>query len=529
MASCTDFEGTYDTFYSQFANTPSSPPPLQTAREPPTAGSPLPAASSSKDSTTGGTTNSTMKPAAKLVQYLEASPTPYHAVHNAVKRLEASGFTRLSERDAWELKPNGRYFATRNQSSIIAFALPKSFKPGNAHGFAIVGAHTDSCNFKLRPISKRRKPADSNYMAIGVETYGGGLWHTWLDRDLGIAGRVITASPDGTYTPHLINLNKPLVRIPTVAIHLDRTQNEKFFYNQETGMQAILGLISEQVSASPSTANKTAMDIKANHHPKVLELIADQLKSNGVKNASVDSIHDFELSLYDIQAPCLGGANEEFVFSARLDNLFSSFCAVEGLVESLENRPDKAVEGAIPCISLFDNEEIGSTSAYGAESNFLEAIMQRVVGEPARFDQSVANSYLLSTDMGHALHPAPDHANKHQAEHKPLMNLGPAIKTNAKIRYASTAPTTLILRKIAEAAGVPLQEFEVRNDMACGSTIGPLISKMGLRTVDIGCVQLSMHSIRETAGAEDVGMLVSLFRQFFEDFEKVDKSVLLDD
>ncbi|KAK9893868.1 aspartyl aminopeptidase [Cystobasidium minutum MCA 4210] len=467
-----------------------------------------------------------LKPAAKLVQYLEASPTPYHAVHNAVKRLEASGFTRLSERDAWELKPNGRYFATRNQSSIIAFTLPKSFKPGNAHGFAIVGAHTDSCNFKLRPISKRKKPADSNYMAIGK--FGGGLWHTWLDRDLGIAGRVITASPDGTYTPHLVHLNKPLVRIPTVAIHLDRGQNEKFFYNQETGMQAILGLIQDQVSSSGNTVNANAMDIKANHHSRVLELVAEQLKANGVKDASVDTIHDFELSLFDIQAPTLGGANEEFIFSARLDNLFSSFCAVEGLVEALEGLND-VPEGAIPCISLFDNEEIGSTSAYGAESNFLEAIMQRVVGDPSRFDQAVANSYLLSTDMGHALHPAPDHANKHQAEHKPLMNLGPAIKTNAKIRYASTAPTTLILRKIAESAGVPLQEFEVRNDMACGSTIGPLISKMGLRTVDIGCVQLSMHSIRETGGAEDVGMLIRLFKQFFKDFAKVDKSVILDD
>lgn len=269
---------------------------------------------------------------------------------------------------------------------------------------------------------------------------GGGLWHTWLDRDLGIAGRVITASPDGTYTPHLVHLNKPLVRIPTVAIHLDRTQNEKFYYNQETGMQAILGLISDQVSSTSSsssvpTANKTAMDIKANHHPRVLELVAEQLKANGVKNASVDTIHDFELSLFDIQAPCLGGANEEFIFSARLDNLFSSFCAVEGLVESLDKSGGEGgvTEGAIPCISLFDNEEIGSTSAYGAESNFLEAIMQRVVGDPSRFDQAVANSYLLSTDMGHALHPAPDHANKHQAEHKPLMNLGPAIKTNAKV------------------------------------------------------------------------------------------------
>ena len=282
-----------------------------------------------------------------------------------------------------------------------------------------------------------------------------------MDRDLGIAGRVIIASKSSSssetiYVPHLIHINRPLVRIPTVAIHLERTQNDKFFYNQETGMQAILGLIDEQVGA-PGTNNsetsknikmKTGIDIQSYHHPRLLEVVAEELSESGFKGLNgsrvdVTDIHDFDLSLVDVQAPSLGGVNQEFIFSARLDNLFSSFCAVEGLTESLHNPPSSSAkdadipDGCIRMVATWDNEEIGSSSAYGAESNFLEAVIQRVLGDPSKFDQAIANSFLLSCDMGHALHPAPDHVAKHQAEHRPLMNQGPAIKTNAKVRIAT--------------------------------------------------------------------------------------------
>ena len=308
-----------------------------------------------------------------------------------------------------------------------------------------------------------------------------------MDRDLGIAGRVITASKSAssssssettTYVPHLVHLDRPLVRIPTVAIHLDRTQNEKFFYNQESGMQAILGLVSEQVStpatvvaaidpSPPDSSPKSPLDTQANHHPRLLELVAEELSAQGIKGASgssvqVGDIYDFDLSLVDVQPPTLGGANEEFIFSARLDNLFSTFCAVEGLADSL--LPPSAAssssssssaenadlpDGSIRVVACWDNEEIGSASAYGAESNFLEAIIQRVVGDPAKFDQSIANSFLISCDMGHALHPAPDHAGKHQAEHRPLMNQGPAVKTNAKVSISSDFTAVKSRRKSA--------------------------------------------------------------------------------
>ena len=343
-------------------------------------------------------------------------------------------------------------------------------------------------------------------------------------------------------------MRKPLVRIPTVAIHLDRTQNEAMKYNQETGMQAILGLIDAQVNAEAGQASASGSTaITANHHPRLLELVAKELSASGSAagtQVQVADIHDFELSLFDVQPPTLGGADEEFVFSARLDNLFSSFCAFEALAEATET--GDVADGAIPLIvgdhsmsvcpandhfqALYDHEEIGSVSAGGADSNFLEAIIQRITGNPAIFDQTIANSYLLSCDMGHAIHPAPDHANKHQAEHRPVMGGGPAIKTNAKVRYTSTAPTTFLLRKIAEMANVPLQEFEVRNDQACGSTIGPILaSRQGLRAVDIGCVQLSMHSIRETAGSKDVAYLLNLFKTFFQKFSEVDKLLSIDE
>lgn len=196
-------------------------------------------------------------------------------------------------------------------------------------------------------------------------------------------------------------------------------------------MQAILGLISEQANSAPSS-NANALDISANHHPRLLELISEELnETSGRTDVTPEHIHDFELSLVDTQAPCLGGANEEFVFSARLDNLFSTFAGVEGLIESLSHNTESET---IAVWAAWDNEEIGSVSAYGAESNFLEAIVQRLAGNPSKFDESIAKSYLLSADMGHAVHPAPDHAGKHQSEHKPLMNKGPAIKTHAKVK-----------------------------------------------------------------------------------------------
>ncbi|KAM0748089.1 peptidase M18, aminopeptidase I [Meredithblackwellia eburnea MCA 4105] len=486
--------------------------------------------------------------ATKFITFVNDSPTPFHAVHEAVTRLEKAGFSRLHEKESWsggKLKLGGKYFVTRNQSSIIAFTVPPKLEEDKAVAMSIVGCHTDSPRFIIKPVSRREK---GGFAEVGVETYGGGIWATWLDRDLSVAGRVVLSGAAGAapdqYSSHLLLHREPILRMPTVAIHLDRTQNEKLYYNPETQQVPILALASSALNAtSPPSPNSVStksdpsisfadpLSITSHHHPILLHTISKSLSSSLGEEIQPSQIHDFELSLFDTQPSTIGGALNEFIFSPRLDNLFSSFAAVEGIIASVAAE-GWGEDGRVSMIALFDNEEVGSVSAYGAESNFIQSVIERVAvgfkkdGEEATeaIQRSIARSFLLSCDMGHSLHPS--FMDKHEDNHRPLINSGPAIKTNAKQRYASTAQTTFALRRIAKIAGVPLQEYEVRNDMACGSTIGPLVSKIGLRTVDIGCPQLSMHSIRETAGTKDMEYLTNLFEMFFEKFGTVDDLVV---
>lgn len=475
----------------------------------------------------------------KFLSFINASPSPFHAVSNAINRLESVGFKRLKERDQWsgQLERGGKYYVTRNQSSIIAFAVGGRYEPGN--GLAIVGCHTDSPCFKIRPVSKKSK---LGYLQVGVETYGGGIWPTWFDRDLGIAGRVIVEDQKNTggsdvpsCSSHLVHVARPILRFPTLAIHLERTQTDQVKCNLETQMVPILSLATEQLNENSHTPtnpdNKSALSTRENHDPLLLSILARSLSQSLDRPIHEFDIHDLELSLFDTNPSVVGGGRGEFIFSPRLDNLFSSFAAFEGLAQSVEGENSDGLKQnpLIRTIALWDNEEIGSVSHQGAESNFLEAVLTRVSSSftdhpsPALTEQTLASSFLLSCDMGHAVHPC--YPEKHEENHRPLINKGPAIKTNAKQRYASTAATTFLLRQVAALANVPLQEYEVRNDMACGSTIGPLVSKIGLRTVDIGCPQLSMHSIREQAGCQDMIYLTKLFEKFFETFHLVDHSL----
>lgn len=373
----------------------------------------------------------------------------------------------------------------------MAFAVGESFVPGN--GVHIVGGHTDSPNLRVRPISKRSK---EGYLQCAVETYGGGLWATWFDRDLGIAGRVIVAADEQQtrFESRLVHIARPVARVPNLAIHLNRFANDAFKFNQEEQLLPILGLadsLNRPADASP---------LAERHHPVLLDALAEELR------VPVSAIRDFELMLFDTQAPAIGGMSNEFIFSPRIDNQMTCFCATEGIIDSLENAT-LASSDAVRAIALFDNEEVGSVSNQGAESNIIWSLLQRlaslsvddmtdpgmgapqVVGPSAALEQSLAASFLISSDTAHAVHP--NYANIHAENLRPHMNAGPVIKTNAKQRYASTAATTFLLRRVAERAGVPLQEFEVRNDCACGSTIGPMLSKV-VRTVDVGNPQLSM-------------------------------------
>jgi len=388
-----------------------------------------------------------------------------------------------------------------------------------------VATHVDSPNLRVRPISKR---SNSSYLQVGVETYGGGIWHSWLDRDLSVAGRIVVADNSGAFTSKLVTVGRPILRIPTLAIHLDRNVNENFKFSQETEFVPILGLVESQLNGSKSSdqnssdkqSAKTASSIQDNHHSALLSLLAEEL------SIAPEKIHDFELSLYDTQPATLGGINNEFIFSPRMDNLVSSFCAVEAMADHAASQLFPALEGNVNCIALFNHEEIGSVSTTGAASSLIPTLLNRLSPTPAALAQSIARSFLISADMGHALHP--NYAGKHEDNHKPIMNEGIVIKTNAKQRYASDAVTSFVVKRLVEKKGGKVQEFEVRNDIPCGSTVGPMLSKIGLRTVDVGNAMLSMHSIRETAGSYDVQHAIDLFTSFFEGFAQLDKELTVD-
>ncbi|KAL5530358.1 hypothetical protein ACEPAF_6616 [Sanghuangporus sanghuang] len=456
--------------------------------------------------------------ASDFVSFANASPTPFHAVHNASEILEQAGFVKILEEDKWELKGGGKYYFTRNQASLLAFTLPENWKPGT--GASIVATHVDSPNLRIRPISKR---TTAGYLQVGVETYGGGIWHSWFDRDLSIAGRVVTSDNQGNFSSKLIKIERPVIRIPTLAIHLDRGVNDAFKFNQETEMIPMLGLVSAQLNElggeKKTTEPKQASSIHDDHHPALLSLLAKELSMNP------EQIHDFELHLYDTQPSTLGGVNNEFIFSARMDNLVSSFCAVEALIQSASSKLFPSLQGNVNAIALFNHEEVGSVSSTGAESSIIPSLLNRLSPTAETLSQSIARSFLISADMGHAVHP--NYTSKHEENHKPMMNGGIVLKVNAKQKYTTDAIGSFLVRKLVERKGGKVQVYEVRNDMACGSTVGPMLSKLGVRTVDVGNAMLSMHSIRETAGSHDVQNAIDLFSSFFEGFVELDRSLSL--
>jgi len=480
------------------------------------------------------TTSSAASTAAKMappieaqnfVSFMNKSPSPFHAVAECVDLLTAAGFTELKESDSWNVSLGGCHYVKKNESTIIAFAVGKKFKPGN--GFSIVGAHTDSPCLRVKPVSKKKEK--DGYIQVGVECYGGGIWHTWFDRDLKIAGRVLVKTAEGKLHHRLVHVDRPILRIPNLAIHLDRTTNEKFSPNKETHLCPVLATVAmEELSKSAAdTESPSPIGQAAKHHPILVKLICDQL------GVAADQLMDFELCLADAAPAVIGGAFEEFIFSPRLDNLVNAYTSTVGLVQSLgEGSLDE--EENIRMISLFDNEEVGSQSAQGAESMFQEHVLRRLTSSsfglnsanPSdAFETAVAKSLMVSADQAHAVHP--NYGEKHEENHRPAMHKGVVIKFNANQRYATTAVTTSMLRQIADQAGVPLQDFVVRNDSPCGSTIGPIMSaRLGMATIDIGAPQLSMHSIREMGCSSTIKHCIDLYAAFFKNYPTVFKNMV---
>ncbi|KAG7703526.1 hypothetical protein KL949_003947 [Ogataea haglerorum] len=465
-----------------------------------------------------------------FIDFVNASPTPYHVVDTVKKKLQQSGFEELSERNNWDrtIERGSKYYVTRNGSSIIAFTVGGAYRPGN--GVSIVGGHTDSPVLRIKPISDQRK---EGYIQVGVETYGGGIWHTWFDRDLSVAGRVFV-NENGKYVPKLVKIRKPILRIPTLAIHLTKERYTKFEFNKETQFKPIAGQCQEQpkdeagcCGGEPLSEDEyqSLKSVVQRHSKELLDLIAAEL------SVDVAQIEDFELILYDTQQSTIGGLNDEFIFSPRLDNQVTCYCAAQGLINSVEGLGSQ--EG-IQMISLFDHEEIGSLSAQGADSSFLPNVLERLTrltgltgdknDHSSCFLETMAKSFILSSDMAHGVHP--NYTENYESLNKPQLNRGPVIKINANQRYVTNSPGIVLLKKVADLAKVPLQLFVVRNDSPCGSTIGPMVSaKLGVRTLDLGNPQLSMHSIRETCGSHDIAKLVLLFESFFEHFYHLEQRI----
>ncbi|KAJ1359242.1 Aspartyl aminopeptidase, partial [Parelaphostrongylus tenuis] len=437
--------------------------------------------------------------AEEFVSFLNKAVTPFHAVKECKERLYQSGFQEIYEASDWDIKPGGKYFVTKNRSAIIAFAIGGAYVPGN--GFSIVVGHTDSPCLRVKPVSKLQS---ERFNQVGVSTYGGGIWRTWFDRDLSVAGEVVIRTGD-TLSQRLINIEQPILYIPSLAIHLTKDR-DTFKCNAETELRPILETFA---SAGINTTKpgdkvdrneaKDPRDVVADHHSSFLELIA------AAANTSPENIVDLDLYLYDANPARIGGIREEFIMGARLDNLVGTYTAIQGLITSVNDERLLSNDTNIRIAACFDNEEVGSQTAMGAQSSFTEYVLKRLCsgGEQYAFGQAIGRSVLISADQAHASHP--NYADKHEDNHRPRFHDGIVVKVNVNQRYATTSTTHALLKQVAAEANVPLQRVVVRNDSPCGSTVGPILAaRLGIQTVDVGCPQLAMHSIREMTDTSSI-------------------------
>ncbi|MGE6607164.1 M18 family aminopeptidase [Halomonas sp. NPDC076908] len=421
---------------------------------------------------------------ARLCDFLRQSPSPWHATSNMAARLEQAGFQRLEEKANWQLAPGKRYYVTRNDSAIIAFQLPAS----ELTGLRMIGAHTDSPGLHLKPNATQRS---AGWLQLGVQVYGGVLLAPWFDRDLGLAGRVHVRHADGRLESVLLNVDRAIATVPSLAIHLDRDVNSGRPINPQTQMSPVL--MQSDTATLP-------------------ELLVQWLKEQ--HDLSDIEVVDFELGFYDVQPPSLVGVKRELVASARLDNLLSCFIGLEALLAC------DGSQGAM--LVANDHEEVGSASACGAQGPFLADVLKRINAQVGRGSekgseesliQLVQSSLMISCDNAHALHP--NFRDKHDERHGPTINGGPVIKVNASQRYATNSVTGALFRDVCREADVPVQSFVTRADMGCGSTIGPITAtEIGVPTIDVGVPQWAMHSIRETAGTKDVEYLTRALTRF---------------
>ena len=408
-----------------------------------------------------------------LRSYLDASPSPFHAVRTSTDRLAAAGFVEIADDGDWSQPPVDGYVV--RDGGLIAWRIPERASADSP--FRLAGAHTDSPCLRVKP----RPDSDLvGWKQLNVEVYGGILNNSWLDRDLGIAGRLTMI--DGSFV--LVDVRRPIARVPQLAVHLDRGVNDGLKLDPQQHLQPVWGV-------GQGTHGEFATWIAA--------------------EAGCDVPAFWELCLYDVQPAAVLGADASLLAAGRLDNLLSCWAAVDALIAA---RPEQATA----MIVLNDHEEVGSSSVTGAGGPLLERVLERHVlaRDGTRHDllRSLARSSCISADNAHAVHP--NYIDRHDPTHGPIVNAGPAIKINSNQRYATSSATAAMFRRACETAGVPHQVFVSRNNMPCGSTIGPITAtRLGIDTVDVGVPQLSMHSARELCGTADPPFLAAALRTAF--------------
>ena len=415
-----------------------------------------------------------------LLKFLNTSPTPWQAVDTMKQRLSAAGFQELDEREDWSLAKNQGFFVIRNGSSIVAFRTGS--KDVVTSGIRMVGAHTDSPCLKVKPTPELRR---KGFFQLGVEVYGGVLLNPWFDRDLSLAGRVTVLDEDGKVRDTLVDFRKPIAYIPSLAIHLDREANSNRTVNPQTDLPPVV----MQVPESDTTS--------------FVDLLSQQVRTES--GLSVRKVLGYELSFYDAREASFVGLRDDFIASARLDNLLSCYIGLQSLL--------KASGDQAALLVCNDHEEVGSMSAEGAQGPFLTAVLDRWAGSGKA--RAIARSMMVSEDNAHGIHP--NYMDKHDENHGPILNKGPVIKVNHNQRYATNSRSAAVYRHISDELGLPHQTFVVRSDMGCGSTIGPLTAgNLGVTTLDIGVPQFGMHSIRELIGTEDGFTLFRVLTEFMQ-------------
>jgi aspartyl aminopeptidase len=419
-----------------------------------------------------------------LLDFIDQSPSPWHAVDTVANQLKAHGFKNLRENEAWQFKAGGKYFVVRDGGSIIAFVLGQ--RPLVESGLRIVGAHTDSPGLRLKP---QAAYATEGLAQLGVEVYGGPILATFTDRDLSLAGRVVVHTAEGVQT-RLVRLDQSIARLPNLAIHMNREVNEKgLLLNKQTGLPLIFGHAANTAEAKQQLTATLA----------------------GKLAVPAEAIAGWDLTFYDTQRGSFWGMEQEFIANSQLDNLASCHAALEAITKT--EKP----QSTLIC-ALFDHEEVGSESATGAGGSFLTDVINRLCLSSGLSQEdklrSFANSFFISADMAHAFHP--NHAGSYEPCHHVQINQGPVIKTNANQRYSTNAVTAARFMQLCELAKVPHQQYAHRTDLGCGSTIGPIMAaQLGIATVDVGNPMWAMHSLRESAGVLDHSYMIAALTQHY--------------